>query len=200
MSSKPPKSPLLLARCAQTVIAAAAILDVFRAIELRNRFLHPTDANRHTSALMSQIFIYGIELAIVLFLVGLARVRRNAQALSPQANVPTPGWTIGAWFTPLVNLFVPRQFVLDIGRASPSAWQEPKDRTLVNLWWAAWLGHMIALLVTGNLVPGSLALLVVAETCMLAAAGLVGVVIERISTLQSATLGASVPVSPVAPA
>ncbi|WUD77629.1 DUF4328 domain-containing protein [Streptomyces sp. NBC_00510] len=197
MSSKPPKSPLLPARCAQAAIAAAAVLDVFRAIYLRNSVLHPTDATRHTSALLSQVFIYAIELAIVLFLVWLARARHNAQALSPQAQVPTRGWTIGAWFVPLVNLFAPRQFLLDIARASSTAWQEPKDRRLVNFWWAAWLGHVLALLVTGNLVPGSLALLLIAETCMIAAAVLLDILIERITTLQSAALGASVPLSPV---
>ncbi|MGW3244026.1 DUF4328 domain-containing protein [Streptomyces sp. NPDC001070] len=198
MSSKPPKSPLLLARCAQAAIGAAAVLDVFRAIYLRNRFLHPMDADRHTSAVLSQIFIYAIDLAIVFFLVWLARARHNAQALSPQAQVPTRGWTIGAWFVPLVNLFVPRRFLLDIGRASSTAWRESQGRTLVNLWWAAWLGHLLALLVTGSLVPGSLALLLVAETCMIAAAVLLCILIERITTLQSAALGASVPLSPLA--
>ncbi|WP_431961608.1 hypothetical protein [Actinacidiphila sp. bgisy160] len=55
-----------------------------------------------------------------------------------------------------------------------------------------------ALLVATHVDPWSPAFLVAAETCMLAAAGLAAVVIERITPLRSAALGASLPLSPVA--
>ncbi|MDX2702827.1 DUF4328 domain-containing protein [Streptomyces sp. PA03-6a] len=197
MSSKPPKSPLLPARCAQAAIAAAAVLDVFRAVALQDRRLHPTDATRHTSGLVSQVFVYLMTLTVVLFLVWLARSRRNALALSPQAPLPGGGWLIGAWFVPVVNLFVPRRFVLDIGRASSPSWNPKRDSTLVNLWWAAWIGHGIVLSLATQAAPGSRSALAVAEALMIAAAVLLGILIERITTLQSAALGTSVPLSPV---
>ena len=139
-------------------------------------------------------------LASVLFLVWLVRSRRNAQELTPRAVLPSPGWTIGAWFTPVANLFVPRRFVLCIGRASSVSWEEQRDTTLVNLWWAAWIAHVSVVVVASGAVPGSMAVLVVAEALMIAAAVLVGLVIERITALQSAALRATVTVVPPAEA
>lgn len=127
----------------------------------------------------------------------LTRARRNAQELAPRASVPSRGWAIGAWFIPVVNFFIPRQFVLDIGRASSASWTQKPDTTLVNLWWAAWIAHTLVLVLAGRVAPGSMALPVVAEALMIAAAVLLGIVIERITALQSAAFGATVPVVPL---
>ncbi|MFF3407259.1 DUF4328 domain-containing protein [Streptomyces sp. NPDC002742] len=110
------------------------------------------------------------------------------------------GWTIGAWFVPLVNLVAPRRLVLDIGRASSTSWEEKRDTTLVNLWWAAWIAHGLVLLTANQVAPGSMAFLLVAEVLVIAAAVLLGLVIERITVLQSAALGAIVLVEPLAQA
>ncbi|MGW1159205.1 DUF4328 domain-containing protein [Streptomyces sp. NPDC002513] len=200
MTSTARKAPWILARSAQAAIVAAAVADAFRSAAVRDHYLHHTDASLHKSGFISMIFLYLMNLAIVLFLVWLARSRRNAQELSPQASVPSRGWTIGAWFIPVVNFFVPRRFVLDIGRASSASWEQKRDTTLVNLWWVAWITHAVVLVVGGWVAPGSTAFLVVAEALMIAAAVLLGLVIERITALQSAALGATVPVAPLAQA
>ncbi|MFI0813715.1 DUF4328 domain-containing protein [Streptomyces echinatus] len=197
MTSTARKAPWILARSAQAAIAAAAVADVFRAAAARDHHLRHTDASLHKSGFIFMIFLYLMTLAIVLFLAWLARSRRNAQELSPQASVPSRGWTIGAWFIPVVNFLVPRQFVLDIGRASSASWEQKRDTTLVNLWWVAWITHAVVLVVGGRVAPGSMALLVVAEALMIAAAVLLGLVIERITALQSAALGATVPAAPL---
>ena len=163
-----------------------------------DHYLRHTDASLRKSGFISMIFVYLMTLAIVLFLVWLARSRRNAQELSPQASLPSRGWTIGAWFIPVVNFFVPRQFVLDIGRASSASWAQKRDTTLVNLWWGAWITHVLVFMVGSRLAPGSMALLVVAEALMIAAAVLLGLVIQRITALQSTAIGATVPVDPLA--
>ncbi|MFJ1805664.1 MULTISPECIES: DUF4328 domain-containing protein [unclassified Streptomyces] len=200
MTSTARKAPWILARFAQAAIAAAAVADVFRAAAVRDHYLRPTDASLHKSGFISMIFVNLMTLAIVLFLVWLARSRRNAQELSPWASVPSRGWTIGAWFVPVVNFFIPRQFVLNIGRASSASWEQWRDTTLVNLWWVAWITHAVALGMGDRVAPGSMAFLVVAEALMIAAAVLLGLVIERITALQSAALGAAVPVAPLAQA
>ncbi|MFB7291227.1 DUF4328 domain-containing protein [Actinacidiphila glaucinigra] len=171
---------------------------MFRAIELRNHYLHPTRQSLHTSGMVSMVFVYAMTLAIVLFLVWLARARHNAHLLTPQASLPSRGWTIGVWFVPLVNFFAPRQVLLDIGRASSVSWQETRDRTVVNLWWAAWLGHGLALWTAGRIDPASIPLVALAEAFMIAAAALAGTLIERITALQGAALGTPAPLSPVA--
>ncbi|MET7694569.1 DUF4328 domain-containing protein [Streptomyces sp. NPDC005483] len=200
MTSTARKAPWTLARSAQAAIAAAAVADAFRAVAVRDHYLHPTDASLHRSGLISMIFLYVSAPAIVLFLVWLARSRRNAQELSPQASLPSRGWTIGAWFIPVVNFFVPRRFVRDIGRATSASWAPKRDTTLVNLWWIAWITHALVIMVAGRAAPGSTAFLMVAEALMLAAAVLLGLVIERITALQGAALSATVRVAPLAQA
>jgi len=199
MTSAARRAPRFLARSAQAVIAAAAVADVFRAAALRDHYLHPTDASLHRSGFISMIFLYLMTVATVLFLVWLARSRRNAQELSPGATVPSPGWTIGAWFVPVVNLVAPRRFVLDIGRAGSASWGK-RETALVNLWWATWVAHALVLVVASRVAPGSMAFLVVTEALIIAAAVLVGLVIERVTALQSAALRATVPVAPTAQA
>ncbi|WRZ92117.1 DUF4328 domain-containing protein [Streptomyces sp. NBC_01007] len=200
MTSTARKAPRTLARCAQAAIGVATVVDLFRAAALRDYNLHPSYASLDKSGTVSRVFVNLMFLAVVLFLVWLARSRRNAQLLSPRSSVPTPGWTIGAWFVPLVNLVAPRRLVLDIGRASSTSWEEKRDTTLVNLWWAAWVAHGLVLLTASQVAPGSMAFLVVAEVLMIAAAVLLGLVIERITVLQSAALGATVLVEPLAQA
>lgn len=198
MTSSTPKTPWVLARSAQAAVATAAVADVFRAAAVRDHYLHRTDASLHRSGSISMVFVYLMTVTIALFLVWLARARRNAQELSPGASLPSPGWTVGAWFIPLVNLVAPRGIVLAVGRAGSVSWEERRDTTLVNLWWAAWVTHALVLVVTNQVAPGSLALLVVAEALMIAAAALLGLVIQRITALQNSALGATVPVAPPA--
>ncbi|MEU9240839.1 DUF4328 domain-containing protein [Streptomyces sp. NPDC048385] len=194
MTSAARTTPRLLARCAQALTAAAAVADVLRAAVLRDHYLHPTDASLHRSGLISMLFVYLMAVTTVVFLVWLARSRRTAQQLSPEAAVPSPGWMIGAWFIPVVNLVAPRRIVLDIGRAGSASWEKRETR-LVNLWWAAWVAHALLLVVASRVAPGSLTCLVVAEALMLAAAVLAGLVIERVTALQGAA--ATVQASPL---
>ncbi|MGW3917502.1 DUF4328 domain-containing protein [Streptomyces sp. NPDC005070] len=191
-SSTARKAPRTLARCAQTAIGVATVADVFRAVALRDHRLHPSDASMNSGS-VSRVFVNLMALSIVLFLVWLARTRRNAEQLSPQSPVPTAGWTIGAWFIPVVNLFAPRETVIAIGRASSRSWDAKRDVTLVNLWWGAWIGHGVAVVTATQVAPESMALLVVTEALMIAAGVLLGLVIERITTLQSTALSAAAP-------
>ncbi|MEU1434452.1 hypothetical protein ABZ438_10165 [Streptomyces sp. NPDC005786] len=91
MTSTARKAPSLLALSAQAAIGAAAVADAFRAAAVRDHYLHPGDGPLHRSVFISMIFFYLMTLAIVLFLVWLARARGNAQDLSPRASVPSRG-------------------------------------------------------------------------------------------------------------
>ncbi|MFE5208318.1 DUF4328 domain-containing protein [Streptomyces sp. NPDC056600] len=202
MTSTPHKAPWLLARSAQVAIAAAAVADLFRATALRESYLDPTPANDLAAAQASMVMGSLMLLATVLFLTWLVRSRRIAEQVSPDAPLPGAGWTVGAWFVPVANLFVPRRFLLDIGRATSATWTNKRDSALVNNWWAAWIGHALFLAVFGQMAPGSLAVLVVAQVLMFAAAVLAGLMIQRLTTLQSsaATHTTAAPGTPVAQA
>ncbi|MEV6193015.1 DUF4328 domain-containing protein [Streptomyces sp. NPDC051920] len=168
------------------------VADMFRAVALRNHRLHPLDASMDSGS-VSRVFVNLMLLSIVLFLVWLARARRNAALLSPQSRVPTAAETIGGWFIPVSNLFGPRERVLDIGRASSRSWDEKRDVTLVNLWWGAWIAHGLMAVMAIQVAPESMTLLVVTEALMIAAGVLLGLVVERITTLQTDAIRAAAP-------
>src|SRR5438093_12382214 len=52
------------------------------------------------------------------FLTWLQRAYRNLPALHATELRYTPGWAVGSWFIPLVNLFAPHQVVSELWKAS----------------------------------------------------------------------------------
>ncbi|MFI6039107.1 DUF4328 domain-containing protein [Streptomyces sp. NPDC051315] len=79
----------------------------------------------------------------VLFLCWFYRVRVNAEVFQPFAHSKKRGWAIGAWFTPVVNLWFPRRITLDIWEAS-GPWGAPRPHGLVNAWWTLWIVSLVA--------------------------------------------------------
>ncbi|MFD9391745.1 DUF4328 domain-containing protein [Streptomyces sp. NPDC060000] len=83
---------------------------------------------------------------VVVFLCWFHRVRVNAEVFRPDGHSKSRGWAIGAWFTPVVNLWYPRRIALDIWDASSpgTAWDRPRPHGLVNAWWAMWIVSLLA--------------------------------------------------------
>lgn len=80
--------------------------------------------------------------SVTVFLIWLWRARVNSELLSGVHHRMGRGWTIGAWFCPIVNLWFPRRVVDDIWRASRPG--VPADHRqidslplspLVRAWW-----------------------------------------------------------------
>jgi len=189
------KAPWLLARFAQAAVAAAAVADVFRAVTVRAHDLRPRDTPVSVSGHASQVYVNLMMVATVLFLVWFTRCRRIAQSLSPS---PLPGsapWAVFSWLIPVINMWVPRGLVLGVLRAHGPGAAGRRDRVLVNVWWATWIGHALVAALSG--VQGqrtSLALLLVAEGLELAAGALAIAVIQRVTARQAAALGSALPV------
>jgi hypothetical protein len=85
------------------------------------------------------LFLIASLAAGIVFLMWLWRARINAEQVGgPQSQRRSRGWTIGAWFCPIVNFWFPYQIVSDIWRAS-----DPQRRTdapgLVLGWWFLYL-------------------------------------------------------------
>jgi hypothetical protein len=74
---------------------------------------------------------------IPVFLIWFFRVRKNAGLWGRQTR--RQGWTIGAWFTPIVNFWFPVQIMRDVWRTSSD---EPAARSVVARlaagWWTCW--------------------------------------------------------------
>lgn len=85
---------------------------------------------------------------IVFFLLWLHRAYKNLRAFGVRTE-QTPGWAVGNWFIPILNLFRPYQNVKELwiksdpdvdfahGFAQPGP--GARDTTIIGLWWAAWL-------------------------------------------------------------
>ncbi|MER7345791.1 DUF4328 domain-containing protein [Streptomyces aurantiacus] len=101
------------------------------------------------------------------FLVWFHRVRVNAEVFEPHIHHKTRGWTIGAWFVPVVNFWFPRRIALDIWDASsdrsvaldrtltldPTASRAPHP--LLNAWWTVWVANLLIARVTYQVYVGA---------------------------------------------
>ena len=90
----------------------------------------------------------GINVAlIVAFLMWFRRAYDNLSRLGATGLRYRPGWAVGAWFVPILNLFRPKQIANDIWRGSdpslpPQAGQSWRNRPVAGVlhwWWALWL-------------------------------------------------------------
>ncbi|MFJ1708852.1 DUF4328 domain-containing protein [Kitasatospora sp. NPDC088346] len=83
----------------------------------------------------------------VVFIVWLYRIRRNAELLLPNGHRLGRGWTIGAWFTPIVQFWFPWRLIVDCWRASAPLDAEGRRRTTsekaIGLWWSTWIASLI---------------------------------------------------------
>lgn len=80
---------------------------------------------------------------IVLFVVWIYRANFNARSLGAQNMKFTPGWSVGYYFIPFLNLWRPYQAMKEIWKASknPTSW-EGEERSAILPWW--WFFFLIA--------------------------------------------------------
>ena len=84
--------------------------------------------------------------AAIAFIVWFRRAYRNTAGLGATGMRYKPGWSTGAWFVPILNLFRPKQISNDIWRASDpelprqaTGWQGNEVHALIHWWWAIWI-------------------------------------------------------------
>ncbi len=85
--------------------------------------------------------------AAAAFIVWFYRCRYNAGLFAPDANRMGQGWSIGAWFVPVGNLWLPKRIANDMWGAAPpfedGAEAYPPSKAVLNLWWGLWLAAII---------------------------------------------------------
>lgn len=69
------------------------------------------------------------------------RVNANTWAMGARGMKVTPGWAVGWYFVPFMNLVRPYQTMQEIWKssASPSDWQRQPGSSLVGFWWFFYL-------------------------------------------------------------
>ncbi|MEX2286862.1 MAG: DUF4328 domain-containing protein [Planctomycetaceae bacterium] len=94
------------------------------------------------------ITFMGVFIALAIcFLRWVYRANRNAQALVRSPLTISPGWSVGWYFVPIMNLFKPYQAVKEIWQASTPAvadWRKAPVSPIVGFWWTFWILDNIA--------------------------------------------------------
>ena len=92
-------------------------------------------------------FVVYVATAVV-FLMWLHRAYKNLRAFGARTE-ETPGWAVGYWFIPILNLFRPYQTVkemwiksdpgVDFSQGYSVRGPAASPTTLLGVWWGAWL-------------------------------------------------------------
>jgi hypothetical protein len=74
---------------------------------------------------------------IILFAMWIYRANFNARSLGAQDMKFTPGWSVGYYFIPFLNLWRPYQAMKEIWKASknPTSWEGEKRGAILPWWW-----------------------------------------------------------------
>ena len=73
---------------------------------------------------------------VVSFLMWKYRANRNAAVLSGRALEISPGWSVGWYFVPIMNLFRPYQAMKEIWAVSGV---RRRSTNLLTIWWTLWV-------------------------------------------------------------
>jgi len=105
-------------------------------------------ATNHDRMQVSEIIQRLAQIATAMcFLVWIYRAHRNLPALSAHNLTYSPGWAVGGFFIPVLNLVHPYLVIKEIWKASSSeadisdgvSWQDTKTSPLLGVWWSAWV-------------------------------------------------------------
>lgn len=77
----------------------------------------------------------------IIFLKWIHRANSNVRKLGAKGLRFTPGWAVGYYFIPIVNLWKPYQAMKEIWQASnrPTDWRNQPDSTILGCWWTFWI-------------------------------------------------------------
>ena len=140
----------------------------------------------------------------VVFLVWLHRATSNARRLAGDSFAFSPGWAVGYWFIPIINLYRPYQVVRDVYRTSRDHAnpQAGDGAPIVGWWWGLWIASsfVITRSMMQRLDPSAsaeqfqqaLAQESIGNGLSIAAAILLTVIVNRIGRRQGAVAGTPV--------
>ena len=102
-----------------------------------------SDARQHVVGIAQ--FIIFIVLWI-LILKWIYRANYNARQLGATGMTFTPGWSIGWYFVPIINLWKPYQAMKEIWKTSsdPLNWKTQSVSSILSWWWLFWITCGIA--------------------------------------------------------
>jgi hypothetical protein len=143
---------------------------------------------------MIDIPVIGLYLAAgVVFIVWLWRARSNAELIAPHEHKYRKSWAVWGWL-PIVNLWIPRRYTLDVWRVSRPPREFGRTPAEVNWWWGLFLTSQVIERIAGRMLVNGETLEAFTDGATLAtAAALLGVpaavlavvIVRRIGDWQS---------------
>jgi hypothetical protein len=143
--------------------------------------------------LVTGLLIVAFLVAAVAFILWLYNAYRNVEAWRMQGLRWSKGWTIGGWFVPVGNLFIPKAVVDTVRSASATPGNGSMVRTrstpLVWAWWLSYLSPGLLSLI-GAFSHRIKAPVTVLEMVLSLVGGVLAVLVIRdVTGLQEARLG-----------
>ena len=77
---------------------------------------------------------------LIVFCMWIHRAALNSRGFGAQGVKDTPGWSVGWYFIPIMNLFRPYQSMKQIWQVSadPMDWKNQKGSPILIVWWSFW--------------------------------------------------------------
>lgn len=103
--------------------------------------LESAEANDFRQMIMGLIYLAVYIATAIIFMKWIYRANLNCRGFGATDMKDTPGWSIGWYFIPIMNLFRPFQAMKEIWMVSadPVNWRTQKTGALLGWWWALWL-------------------------------------------------------------
>lgn len=123
------------------IAVASSLVDYRLILRLIDDPLSVSFAQVETSgdrqSIIAVVQLVGLLVVGAIFIVWVRRLYRNLPALGVNQRFK-PGWAVGAWFVPFLNLWRPKQIVDEIWKAS-SATRSAEVSPLLHWWWGLWI-------------------------------------------------------------
>lgn len=126
----------------QRILLAAEVIVLFSdlaELSLLNRAYteEEGEANDTRQGLIGIAYLVITIIAGITFLKWVYRANLNSRGFGAQSMRFTPGWCIGYYFIPFLNLVRPYQSMKEIWQVSqnPARWQTQESSSLLSIWW-----------------------------------------------------------------
>uniref|UniRef100_A0A832DE50 DUF4328 domain-containing protein n=1 Tax=Ignavibacterium album TaxID=591197 RepID=A0A832DE50_9BACT len=99
------------------------------------------ESNEARRQIVALLYLGAFIVTGITFLKWIYRANLNCHGFGAQGMKFSPGWSIGYYFIPLLNLYLPYEAMKEIWKVSrnPSDWQNEMGSPLLGWWWALWL-------------------------------------------------------------
>ncbi len=119
--------------------------------------MEAAQANDRRQQVVALLSVLAVLAALVAFFVWLFRSKKRIVALGMEGGEYSPGLTVGSFFIPFLNLYLPIAAVRELWQSSgaPRSWKEQPSSALVGCWWIAWVVNAIMGAVVGIVTKNS---------------------------------------------